>query len=99
MSFSFNTFLTSLSNTIHPYLVKLLAAKKNNIKGWTLDGMCSKILSILPNRKEYLENDGERLIAEISQSLSIWESGLPGIDAVSQTIFDSRSRIVRYELQ
>ena len=94
MSFSFKIFLTSLSNTIHPYLVKLLAAKKNNIKGWTLDGMCSKILSIQPNRKEYLENDGERLIAEISKSLSIWESGLPGIDVVSQTILIQEAELL-----
>ena len=56
--------------------------------------MCSIILSIQPNRKEYLENNGERLIAEISKSLSIWESGLPGIDVVSQTILIQEAELL-----
>lgn len=82
--FNFNTFLTKFGSIIYPYITKLLAAKKNGIKCWSLDKMCSVILSIQPNRKELLSDDGKLLLKSISESLQKWESELVSPSSTAQ---------------
>lgn len=89
--FNFNIFLTKLGGIIYPYIIKLLAAKKEGIRCWSLDAMCSAILSIQPNRKELLNNDGKVLLESISQSLQNWGTELV---APSSTVQDDITELL-----
>ena len=82
--FNFSIYLTKLGSIIYPYIIKLLAAKKEGIRCWGLDTMCSTILSIQPNRKELLNNDGKVLLESISKSLQDWGAELVSPSSTAQ---------------
>lgn len=70
--FNFSKFITALSEAIYEPLLMLLAAKANGIKNWSLDSMCSAILSIHPNQKSFFENNGKAYVEKIALALDSW---------------------------
>lgn len=83
-TFEFNVFLTKLGSIIYPYMIKLLAAKKERNKSWTLDAMCSAILSVQPNKEGLLDDDGALLHEAIEDSLQQWASSLASPSSSAQ---------------
>lgn len=65
--FNFDNFISRFSQLIYPYLVKLIAAKRNHLSGWNLDDMCASICKHQLNQKALLENDGANAIIRISK--------------------------------
>lgn len=70
--FNFSEFIIALSGAIYEPLLMLLAAKASDIKHWSLDSMCSAILSTQPNQKPFFENNGKAYIEKIAQQLDSW---------------------------
>lgn len=70
--FNFSEFIIALSEAIYEPLLILLAAKASNIKLWSLDSMCSAILSTQSNQKSFFENNGKAYIEKIAQQLDSW---------------------------
>lgn len=83
-TFDFNLFFTKLGSIIHPYMKKLLAAKMEKNKKWSLDAMCSAILSIQPNGRGMLDGDGMLLLESIENSLQQWASSLASPSSSAQ---------------
>lgn len=72
--FDFDVFLVSLSRILHPVLIKMLTAKANNIKSWSLDSLCSTILNIQVNQKKILEQNGDLLLKRIAADVDLWQN-------------------------
>lgn len=71
-AFNFERFLLAFSHELHRPLLRLLAAKANGLKSWSLDSLCSNILNVPVNQKDVLENDRKKLIEKISENLNSW---------------------------
>ena len=78
--FDFACFISHLSKIIYPPLVALLTAKDKGIKAWSLDAMCSAILSIQPTQKLLLADNGELLCQRIAEKLTKLTEHLKHID-------------------
>lgn len=71
--FNYYNFITEFSRLIYPYLIRLLAAKRNNIAGWNLDELCASICKQQLNQKALLENDGAKALTCMSNELDEWQ--------------------------